>query len=444
MQIKQFYDSNLAHASYAVLSGDEIALIDPSRDPEPYYIFAEESNAEIKAVIETHPHADFVSSHLEISLSKGADIYVSKLVNAEYKHIPFDEGDELRIGDIVLIPYNTPGHSPDSISILIKDENGKDYALATGDTLFVGDVGRPDLRESAGAINKSKEELARLMYNTIHGRLLKFSDDILVYPAHGAGSLCGKATSKDTFTTIGREKKENYALQSMTENDFIDILLQDQSFIPKYFGYNVDMNRKGAPFFEESVKEVRRIKSYGNILPGFPVIDARNNDDFMKGHFKGAINIIQDSKFETWLGAIVSPSENFYLISDSEENLLHIIKRAAKIGYELLIKGALIHHDSPDLEKSEQLDLNRFRNNPEEFTIVDVRNKNERDTDTIFKASLFIPLYELRERYREIPSGKPVVVHCAAGARSAAGCSILNGLINDSVFDLSENIKSFS
>lgn len=444
MEIKQFYDTNLAHASYAILSGKEIALIDPARDPSEYYEFAKANGAEIKAVIETHPHADFVSSHLEIHLTTGADIYVSKLVNALYKHIPFDEGDELRIGSVFLIPYNTPGHSPDSISILIRDENGKDYALATGDTLFVGDVGRPDLRESAGAINKSKVELARMMYQTINNKLIKFNDDVLVYPAHGAGSLCGKATSTDTFSTIGRERKENYALQSMSEDAFIDVLLKDQSFIPKYFGYDVELNRRGAPGFSESVKNVKIIKSYGEIKNGPVVIDTRQKDDFVKGHYKGAVNLMEDTKFETWLGTIVSPEEKYYLVSGTENKLHELISRAAKIGYELIIEGALVHHDYPELVKSPVLNTDYFKSNTDKYSIVDIRNDTEKETNVIFRDSLHIPLSELRERFGEVPTDKPVIVHCAAGFRSAIGSSILENLLDTDVYDLSDDVKQFS
>ena len=444
MELKQFYDSNLAHASYAILSGTEIALIDPSRDPGQYYEFAKANGAQIIAVIETHPHADFVSSHLEIHLTTGADIYVSKLVNALYKHIPFDEGDELKIGNVFLIPYNTPGHSPDSISILIRDENGKDYALATGDTLFVGDVGRPDLRETAGAINKSKIELARMMYQTINNKLIKFNDDVLVYPAHGAGSLCGKATSTDTFSTIGRERKENYALQKMSENDFIDVLLKDQSFVPKYFGYDVELNRKGAPGFYESIRNVKRIKSYSEIKKDHVVIDTRQKSEFVEGHYKGAINLTEDTKFETWLGTIVSPEEKYYLVSGTEDKLNELIGRAAKIGYELIIEGALIHHAHHELVKSTLLDTKYFKSNTDKFTILDIRNDTEKETNEIFRESLHIPLSELRDRYKEVPSDKPVIVHCAAGFRSAIGSSLLEGLLDTVVYDLSDDVKQFS
>ncbi len=443
MEIKQFYDTNLAHASYAVLSGNEIALIDPARDPDQYFEFAKEKNAKITAVIETHPHADFVSSHLEISKKTGADIYVSSLLNPFYNFIPFDEGNELKLGDIFLIPMNTPGHSPDSISILIRDENGKDYAIATGDTLFVGDVGRPDLREKAGAINKTRDELARMMYSTINEKLLKLSDDILVYPAHGAGSLCGKATSTDTFTSIGRERKENYALQKMNEDSFVNELLNEQSYIPKYFGYDVELNRKGAPDFEESVKNVVRLNSADEIKNDVIIIDSRSKEDFSQEHIKCSVNLSDDLKFESWLGTIVSPDEKFYLIADTEENLEMLIRRAAKIGYELLIEGALVYKKCANNESSGKLDLNSFKNEPDKFTVLDVRNYPEIKKQKIFNNSLSIPLNELRDRYKEIPSDKPVVVHCAAGYRSAAAASLLENYLECKVFDLSDEIKNF-
>lgn len=443
MEIKQFYDVSLAHASYAVLSGNEIAVIDPARDPQQYFDFAKVNNAVITAVIETHPHADFVSSHLEISNKTGAGIYVSRLLQPLYKFIPFDEGDELKIGNIFLIPLNTPGHSPDSISVIIRDENGKDYAVASGDTLFVGDVGRPDLREKAGAINKTRTELAKMMYHTINEKLLKLSEEVLVYPAHGAGSLCGKATSTETYSTIGNEKMNNYALQPMSEDVFVNELLKDQSYIPKYFGYDVELNRKGAPDFEESVKNVPMINSYDEIENGYLIIDTRSYSDFAESHYKGAINLGKDRQFETWLGSIVSPDEKFYMISDNEENLDIYIKRAAKIGYELIIKAAMVHKDSDKLVKSEVLDLNEFKNNPEKFTIIDVRNKSEIDSRKIFPDTLFIPLYEMRERIEEIPADKPIVLHCSAGYRSAVAASIVQDFFRQKVYNLGDSVKNF-
>lgn len=257
MEIIQFEDKNLAHYSYAVISNKEIALIDPARNPQPYYDLAIQHDAKIIAVIETHPHADFVSSHLEIHESTGAIIYVSKLLGAEYDHRAFDENDEISLGNITLKALNTPGHSPDSICIIAINENGKEQAVFTGDTLFIGDCGRPDLRETAGAITTAREELARQMYHSLRDKLMNLGDDVLVYPAHGAGSLCGKGLSAKNSSTIGFEKAYNWCLQKLTEEEFVKELLTDQPFVPKYFTYNVALNKKGAGSFSSGIAAIK-------------------------------------------------------------------------------------------------------------------------------------------------------------------------------------------
>ena len=262
MKIKQFYDENLAHASYALLAGKEIAVIDPARDPQLYYQYAKEHGAEIVAVIETHPHADFVSSHLEIHQLSGANIYTSEKVNAAYPHTGFDDGDEVQIGDIKLKARNTPGHSPDSVCVVVMDEKGKDYAVFTGDTLFVGDVGRPDLREDEDDFASKREELARKLCHSTRSVLMKLAPAVKVYPAHGAGSLCGKNITSDLSSTIGREIEENYALQPMPEEEFVAMILKDQPYILKYFPYDVAINREGADTFEQSVKAVPQLNKY--------------------------------------------------------------------------------------------------------------------------------------------------------------------------------------
>ena len=227
MEIKQFEDKNLAHYSYAIVSNEEVALIDPSRNPQLYYDFAKQHHAKITTVIETHPHADFVSCHLEINKTTEAKIYVSKLLSAEYTHQTFDDGDVIKLGNIALKALNTPGHSPDSISIVAIDENGKQQAVFTGDTLFIGDCGRPDLRESAVAITAARQELAKQMYHSLRNKLMTLPDDVLVYPAHGAGSLCGKGLSAANTSTIGAEKSSNWSLQNMSEEDFVKELLAE-------------------------------------------------------------------------------------------------------------------------------------------------------------------------------------------------------------------------
>jgi hydroxyacylglutathione hydrolase len=440
MIIQQFYDKGLAHGSYAVIRTGKMIVIDPARDPKPYYDFANQHNADIVGVIETHPHADFISSHLEIHQTTDAVIYVSKLTGAEYPHESFDDGDVINLNDIKLKAINTPGHSPDSICILVEDENGKEQALFSGDTLFVGDVGRPDLRENAGNITAKKEELARQMYHSTRNKLMKLPHNVIVYPAHGPGSLCGKNMSPDLQSTIGREIRENYALQLMDELQFVKTLTSDQPFVPKYFTADVELNKKGAPAFKQSVAAVLKIDRNSTLDKNILVIDVRPIEQFRNGHLKGAINLQDGSKFETWLGSIVSPAESFYLIGNTEADLDTAIYKAAKIGYEQNIKGALLVPDNAT-EKVPELDLNAFTTQSENYTIVDVRNPNETESNVIFNHADTIPLPELRERISEIPTDKPIVVHCAAGYRSAAAASIIAAAIsNVPVFDLSETI----
>ncbi|MBC6605779.1 MBL fold metallo-hydrolase [Hymenobacter sp. BT188] len=444
MKIEQFEDKGLAHFSYAILSecAREIVLIDPARDPQPYYDYAQANDARIISVIETHPHADFVSSHLEIAQQTGATIRVSKLLGADYAFEAFDEGDSFTVGQLTFRALNTPGHSPDSISIVLSREN-KDVAVFTGDTLFIGDVGRPDLREKAGNIMAKREELAKQMYHSLRDKLMVLADDVLVYPAHGAGSLCGKALSGANSSTIGAEKIGNYALRPLTEEAFVQELLADQPFIPKYFGYDVALNKAGAPAYAPSVQQVPRLTTGSQLEPGMLVVDTRPEAEFKQGHAAGALNIQQGGKFETWLGSIVGPEERFYLIAADEATREDLIRKTAKIGYEALIKGALVGTPAKD-ETLPKLDVEQFRQHPEAYTIVDIRNASEAQAEPLFDGALNIPLPELRERVQEIPAGKPVVVHCAGGYRSAAGASIVApALPGTEVLDLSEAVKAF-
>ena len=441
MIIRQFYDKALAHSSYAVVRTGKMIVVDPARDPQPYYDFAALHEADIVGVIETHPHADFVSSHLEIHETTGAVIYVSKLLGAAYPHEAFDDGDVINLNDVKLKAINTPGHSPDSISVLVKDENGIEKALFTGDTLFVGDVGRPDLREDVGNITAKKEELARQMYHSTREKLMKLPHSLVVYPAHGPGSLCGKNMSPDLQSTIGRELRENYALQLMDELTFVGKLLDDQPFIPKYFGFDVELNKKGAPSFKKSINSVPRIDRNSVLDENTLIIDTRKKNEFRKGHLKCALNLQDGEKFETWLGSITGPDEQFYLIAETETELDDMIKKAAKIGYEQNIKAALLLPDNA-FEKSLELNLEDFKLHEENYTIVNVRNKNE--GYPIFINSINIPLSELRERIEEIPTDKPIVTHCAAGYRSALAASIIACKIkNTPVYDLGEIVIEF-
>ena len=444
MKINQFEDKGLAHFSYAILSecAREIVLIDPARNPQPYYDYAQAHDATIVAVIETHPHADFVSSHLEIGRVTGAVIRVSKLLGADYAHEAFDEGQSFTVGKLTFRALNTPGHSPDSLSIVLSRE-GQDVAVFTGDTLFVGDVGRPDLRESAGNLTAKREELAKQLYHSLRDKLLPLAADVLVYPAHGAGSLCGKALAGANSSSIGAEKAGNPMLRPLSEADFVQELLADQPFIPKYFGYDVALNKAGAPAYAPSVQQVKRLAPGTKLAAGIVVVDSRPEAEFKKGHVAEAINLQQGGKFETWLGSIVGPEESFYLLAADEATLEDLIQKTAKIGYEPLLTGALVGTPATDAVMP-VLDIAAFREHPKNYTIVDIRNPTEHRDEPIFAGSLNIPLPELRERAGEIPTDKPVVVHCAGGYRSAAGSSIVaNALPSTKVLDLSEAVKSF-
>ena len=448
MQIKQFEDKNLSHFSYAILSECEkkIILIDPSRNPEQYIEYAKENDAQIIAVIETHPHADFISGHLELQQSLGATIYTSKLVHAFYPHQPFDENDTIQIGKIKLTAINTPGHSPDGISILL-EHDGKQKAMFTGDTLFIGDCGRPDLREGAGNIKATREDLATQMYHSLRKKLMKLPDDVLVYPAHGAGTLCGKNLSKESSSTIGKEKKTNWSLQEATEDEFVKNLLADQPFIPHYFPFDVELNRRGASNLEESLGQIKwgsAIDKDDNSLDKtLWIIDTRKEEAFKKGHLHHSINLMENGKFETWLGSIIKPDERFYMAGETKEQLQTMLKRVAAIGYESQVVKAFVIEDGEI--KEQKIDVNKFKKYLQDYTIIDVRNTSEVGEGKIFENSISIPLAEVRNRVQEIPTDKPVVVHCAGGYRSAAASSLIHSKLNGNVkvFDLGEAINDF-
>ena len=441
MEIKQFEYKPLAHYSYAIVDNGEMAVIDPERNPMQYYTYAQEHNAKIVAVIETHPHADFVSSHLQIHKETGAPIYHSKDLGADYEYEPFDEGQSIMIGDIKISALNTPGHSPDSITV-VAEKDGK-TALFTGDTLFIGDVGRPDLREKAGNMTAKRQELAEMMYDTIQNKFKDLPDGALVYPAHGAGSLCGKNLSSDNSSTLGNERMGNWAFKPQSKEEFVNTLLDSQPFIPSYFGFDVDTNRRGPENLRTSIAKVPlQLNTSINGL----IVDVRDETEFKKGHLPGSINIMavsEDSKFETWLGAIVNPEEPFSIVIKKPDDIENILERVAKIGYEKQVKLVLTLDETAVVE-SNKLDLTDFKTNPDSYTVVDIRNDSEVAEGKFFENAMTIPLNHLRSSLSQIPKDKPIIVHCAGGYRSSAGTSIIeSNTDNVQVYDLGENIKDF-
>ena len=442
--IKQFEDVGLAHFSYAILVKDKIVLIDPARDSKPYYDFALANNAEIISIIETHLHADFVSSHLEISQFKKAKIYASKLANANYKHQNFDEGDFINLSsDIKLKAINTPGHSPDSISIILQNKD-RDIAVFSGDSLLFGSVGRPDLREYSGELATERKKLANQMYHTIHQKFAKLGDDVLVYPAHGAGSLCGSSIRNVKESTIGYERAHNFAFQNIPQEQFVETLLKDQPYIPQYFPYDVELNRKGAGELSKALLAIPFLELKAHVFkPDEIIVDTRTSALFALSHFPGSINIAENNKFETWLGTIIKPEQKIYLIANSESELKNSFTKASKIGYDSFISGGFVYDNYPG-ESFKVFDKDKFLSAKSEYLILDVRTVKEASEDKIFNDAINIPLAELQGKINSIPKNKPIVVHCASGYRSAIGISIIKSLVpNVEVYDIGAQIGKY-
>lgn len=441
--IEQFEDKGLAHFSYAVMADKKIILIDPQRNPKIYIDFATAEGAKIIGVIETHPHADFVSSHLEIHKQFSVPIYSSSLTKSSYPLTPFDDGNMIKLSDKVgLRSLFTPGHAPDHIAAVLT-EDGQDKALFSGDSLFLGDVGRPDLLDYSKESDKQRKHLAGLMYDTIHEKLAKLNDDVIVYPSHGAGSLCGKSIRKAASSTIGFEKKTNYAFEKRTKEEFINLLLSDQPFIPKYFAYDVRLNHKGAPQAQGSIAKVKVLAKNYRPDPGSVVVDSRAQKDFKASHLPNAINIQATGPFETWLGSLVAPESKFYLVATDQHGLDLALKKAAAIGYEANIEGAFIY-DALDGQKTEIFDVRSFDPSDNKYTCIDVRSAREVEHQPILEGSINIPLQELAERVKEIPKDKPVLIYCGSGYRSATGASILQTQVPSlQVYDLSTGVSGF-
>ena len=317
--------------------------------------------------------------------------------------------------------------------------------MFTGDTLFIGDVGRPDLREDAGKMKATRESLAKAMYNTMQNKFSDLSDEVLIYPAHGAGSLCGKNLSDASSSTLGNERTGNWAFKSQTEKEFVQELLNDQPFVPSYFGFNVDTNKSGPENFMPSIWSIPLKLNVTNVSDDDLIIDTREHDD-KSAYISNSINIMardENDTFETWLGAIVKPNEKFLLIIQSVEDYQYILDRVARIGYEKQIKAVVTLAEELK-EKDKTLNLDKFKSNPEDFTIVDIRNHSEVAEGSYFDNALHFPLNNLRETAEDIPDDKPIVVHCAGGYRSRAGYGIIKNIKSEAqVYDLSFAVSDF-
>ncbi len=449
MLVKQFLDEPLAQYGYAIVSNGEMAVIDPGRNSQPYFELAESLRAKIVASLLTHPHADFVSSYYEIAQKTGATIYASELMGLSVLHKGLKDGDEIQIGLAKLKAFLTPGHSPDSMTYVLYDEEGREYAAFTGDWLFIGDVGRADLRSKAGNIKKQREDQARDMYHSLRRMFAILRPQTLVYPAHGAGTLCGKALKSFNASTIGAERLDNWAVilaHTPDEATFVEALVTGQPHIPKYFPNSVEVNRQGPIGYKEALAAIQN----GGVLTAEAaakldrqalIIDARPAALFRKGHLKGAINIPLGKSFNTWLGTIVDPKEPYYLIVSSEIARKNALDQVLSIGYEQNLRGVYLaseYSEETGPEVFPNVDL--LRHDGKAYTVVDVRDPEEVSTKPGIAHSLKIRLADLRESLQTIPDDRPVVVHCAGGYRSAVGSSILLAAEKRPVYDVGEAI----
>src|SRR5947208_3617359 len=335
MYFKQFYLDCLAHASYLIGSDGEAAVVDPQRDVDQYIEEAAAQNLKIKYVIETHLHADFVSGHRELALRTGAEIVFSQNAGVQFLHRAARDNDELVIGRVNLRILETPGHTPESICVLVTDTGVSDepQKVLTGDTLFIGDVGRPDL---AGAKGYTPQIMAAMMYDSLHQKLLQLDDAVEVFPAHGAGSMCGKNLSSETSSTIGHQRKFNYALQPMTKDEFIRLLTTDLPEAPAYFSRDAEINRTGAgsleglaPAVALPVAEVRRFAEQESVI-----LDVRDAAQFGAGHVPGALNIGLGGQFASWAGSLIPLTAPIVIVADSDERIEEARLRLARVGLE--------------------------------------------------------------------------------------------------------------
>ena len=448
MILRQYYLGCLAHASYLIADDRTkiAAIVDPQRDVDQYVRDAEAGGYRIKYVFLTHFHADFLAGHIELRDRTGAQIYLGARAEAEYPFVAAHDGTKVEFGDVRLVVWETPGHTPEGISILVYDlakGGSKPDAVLTGDTLFIGDVGRPDLMASIGI---TAEELASELYDSLHGKLMKLPDETLVYPAHGAGSMCGKNLSKDTVSTIGTQRKYNYALAPMSKEEFIRLVTADQPEAPDYFAYDAMLNRKERGTLEEhlarelkplTVDEVVRLQSQGT-----QIIDVREAADFEGAHLRNSLNIGLSGKYATWAGTMLDRSRPIIIIAEpghEEEAAM----RLGRIGLDLTagyLQGGLaaLEKRSDLVARTERITaatLAEHRPSSQPPVVLDVRSEKEHAAGKI-EGSLNIPVNHLRERLAEVPVDRSVVVHCAGGYRSAIACSLLEQAGRTNMIDL--------
>lgn len=444
MKIEQIYTGCLAQGAYYIESNGEVAIIDPLREVQPYIDRAFNDGATIKYIFETHFHADFVSGHVTLSEKTGAPIIYGPNANPTFKAHSAQDGEVFQLGNITLTVLHTPGHTMESTCYLLKDENGKDHALFSGDTLFLGDVGRPDLAQKAA--DMTQEQLAGILFESLRTKIMTLADDVIVYPAHGAGSACGKNLSKETVGSIGEQKATNYALRAdMTKEEFIKEVTDGLLPPPAYFPMNVKLNKEGYENVEKIIAEAQALdanafEAAANETDAL-ILDVRHQDDFSKGHIPGAISIGIDGQFAPWVGALILDYKQPILLVTPEGREKETITRLARVGYDQTLgylnggfdtwKNAGKEYDTLNSVTADQLETLIAEGVP----VFDVRKPGEYSSEHIENVPS-TPLDFLNEHLAEFPKHDAFYIHCAGGYRSVIAASILKARGYHNVIDV--------
>lgn len=453
MKIEQIYTGCLAQGAYYIESNGEAVVIDPLREVDPYIQRAETNKAKIKYVFETHFHADFVSGHLDLNKKTGATIVYGPNANPGFTAHIAKDGEEFKVGKITFKVLHTPGHTMESTCYLLKDESGKDKALFSGDTLFIGDVGRPDLAQKAAGM--SQEELASILYDSLRLKIMPLNDDIIVYPAHGAGSACGKNMSKETSDTLGHQKVKNYALRAdMTKEEFVKEVTTGLMPPPAYFPLNVMLNKQGYESIDEVLKRGKialspdAFESAANET-GALILDTRDAQTFAKGFIPNSINIGIDGSFASWVGTLIPDIKQQILIVDETGREEEVITRLARVGYDYTIgylKGGFEEwrkagKEIDEIKSITAGELAAIMKEDKNVNIIDVRKQSEYQSEHVENAEN-APLDFINDSMPKIDKNKTSYVHCAGGYRSMIFASILKARGYDKLVDIKDGFKA--
>lgn len=436
MQFKQFYLGCLSHASYYLGSDGEAAIIDPQRDVQQYIDEANANGQKIKYVIETHSHADFVSGHIELAAKTGAEIIYGQRANTQFPTHKVKDGDELNVGKINLRFLETPGHTPEGITIVAEDTSDRDEPLKmfTGDTLFIGDVGRPDLIGSKGF---TAEEMGSMLYDSLHNSILGYPDETEVYPAHGAGSLCGKSLSKETWSTLGNQRQFNYALQPMSKDEFIKIVASDQPEVPMYFPRSAAKNLEGsAPLTE--IAQPKALSSDELLNFDGIVVDIRTNTEFGAGHVPNSINIGLGGQFASWAGTLIPIGTPIAIVADDADQVEEAVMRLARVGHETVSGYMWFSEFGGEKKTVEQVSVefvNDLTKSDAPMQFVDVRRVAEHNAGHAVR-TINIPLDKLVDEFGKLDPESPTYVICQGGYRSSIGTSILENAGFKSIYNV--------